>query len=143
MPRTSPPSAQSPSEDLGKLILRGVLAALILFHGISKLMGGIGFIAGMVAKAGLPPVFAYLVYIGEVIAPLMILFGVWTRIAALVIATNMVVAVLLVHTGEFFTISKTGGWTMELQAMFFFAAIAIALLGAGRYSVGGANGRWN
>lgn len=143
MPRTSPTSTKSPSEDLGKLILRGALAALILFHGISKLMGGIDFIAGMVSKAGLPPAFAYLVYVGEVVAPLMILFGAWTRIAALVIAINMVVAVLLVHTGEFFTLSKTGGWTMELQAMFFIAAIVIALLGAGRYSVGGANGRWN
>jgi putative oxidoreductase len=142
MQRTSPTSAKS-SDDLGKLILRGALAALILFHGISKLMGGIDFISGMVSKAGLPPAFAYLVYVGEVVAPLMVLFGVWTRVAALVIAINMLVAVLLVHTGEFFTLSKTGGWALELQAMFFIAAIVIALQGAGRYSVGGANGRWN
>ena len=143
MQRTSPTFTKPSSEDLGKLILRGTLAALILFHGISKLMGGVDFIAGMVTKAGLPPAFAYLVYVGEVVAPLMILLGVWTRIAALVIATNMIVAVLLVHTGEFFTLSKTGGWTLELQAMFFIAALVIALQGAGRYSVGGANGRWN
>lgn len=143
MPRTSPPSVTPSSEDLAKLILRGTLAVLILFHGISKLIGGVDFIAGMVAKAGLPPAFAYLVYVGEVVAPLMILLGVWTRIAALVIATNMIVAVLLVHTGEFFTLSKTGAWALELQAMFFVAAVVIALQGAGRYSVGGANGRWN
>ena len=143
MQRTSLTSAKSSSDDLGKLILRVALAALILFHGISKLMGGVDFIAGMVTKVGLPPAFAYLVYVGEVVAPLMILLGVWTRIAASVIAVNMIVAVLLVHTGEFFTLSKTGGWTMELQAMFFVAAIVIALQGAGRYSVGGANGRWN
>lgn len=143
MQRTAPTSAKSSSEDLGKLILRGTLAALILFHGISKLMGGIDFIAGMVTKAGLPPAVAYLVYVGEVVAPLMILLGVWTRVAALVVATNMVVAVLLVHTGEFFTLSKTGGWALELQAMFFVGALAVALLGAGRYSVGGENGRWN
>lgn len=142
MPRTSPTSAKS-SDDLGKLILRGALAALILFHGISKLTGGIDFIAGMVTKAGLPPAFAYLVYVGEVVAPLMILLGVLTRIAALIIAVNMLVAVLLVHTSEFFTLTKTGGWALELQAMFFIAAIVIALQGAGRYSVGGANGRWN
>ena len=39
--------------------------------------------------------------------------------------------------------SKTGGWALELQGMFFFAALAVALLGAGRLSMGGINGRLN
>lgn len=133
----------SPSEDLGKLVLRVALALFILLHGIAKLLGGVGSIAGMLAKVGMPDAFAYLVYVGEVIAPLLILIGIWTRAAALVIAINMVVAIMLVHTAEFFTLSKTGGWALELQGMFFTTAIAISLLGAGRYSVGGVNGRWN
>lgn len=141
--RRTPSTSATPSDDLGKLILRVALAVLILFHGIAKLIGGIGFITGMLAKMGMPAAFGYLVYVGEVIAPLMILFGIWTRIAALVIAINMLVALLLVHTGEFFTLAKTGGWALELQGMFLVAAIVIALLGAGRYSVGGAEGRWN
>lgn len=130
-------------DDLGKLLLRVVLAVLLLFHGVSKLVGGVGFITGMLEQMGLPAAFGYLVYVGEVIAPLLILLGVWTRPAALVVAGNMVVAVLLVHTAEFFTMSKTGGWALELQGMFFFAALAVALLGAGRYSVGGRAGKWN
>ncbi|MGN6388477.1 MAG: DoxX family protein [Burkholderiaceae bacterium] len=133
----------APSDDLGKLVLRVVLALLLLFHGISKIMGGIGPITGLVAKAGLPPAVGYLVYVGEVIAPLLILFGVWTRLAALIIAVNMVVAVLLVHTKQFFTLADTGGWALELQAMYFVAAIVLLLQGAGRYSVGGVAGRWN
>lgn len=131
------------SDDLGKLVLRLTLSILILFHGLSKVMGGVGPIAGMLTRAGMPPAVAYLVYVGEVIAPLLLLAGVWTRLAALVVAINMTVAVLLVHTGEFFSLSRTGGWALELQAMFFITAIAIALLGAGRFSVGGAGGRWN
>jgi putative oxidoreductase len=130
-------------EDAGKLVLRAVLAAMLLFHGISKMHNGIGFIADMLAKAGLPAVFGYGVYIGEVIAPLFILFGLFTPPAALVIAINMIVAVLLAHTSMFFTTNDTGGWALELQGMFFFAAIAIALLGAGRFSIGGATGRFN
>jgi putative oxidoreductase len=55
----------------------------------------------------------------------------------------MVVAVLLAHTGQLFTIAKSGGYGLELQAMYLFAAISVALLGAGRYSVSGARGRWN
>ncbi|MCR4143208.1 DoxX family protein [Cupriavidus gilardii] len=50
----------------------------------------------------------YLVDIGEVVAPLLILAGIWTRAAALVLVANMIVAVLLVHTAEFFTLSFVG-----------------------------------
>jgi putative oxidoreductase len=130
-------------DDQGKLILRAILAFLLLFHGVSKLIGGVGFITGMLEKAGLPGVFGYLVYIGEVIAPLMILFGVFTRAAALVVVINMIVALLLVHTSQFFTLNDTGGWALELQGMYLGAAIVVALLGAGRYSIGRSAGRWN
>ena len=131
------------TDDTGKLVLRVALAILLLFHGYAKMTGGIGFIAGMLAKAGAPAALGYLVYVGEVIAPLMILAGIFTRPAALVVAINMIVAVLLVHIGQFFTLDKTGGWALELQGMYFFASVAVALLGAGRYSLGGAAGRFN
>jgi putative oxidoreductase len=131
------------TDDAGKLVLRAALAIILLFHGYAKLTGGIGFVGDMLAKAGAPAALGYLVYVGEVLAPLMILAGVFARPAALVVAINMVVAVLLVHTGQFFTINDTGGWALELQGMFFFAAVAVALLGAGRYSVSGVNGRYN
>jgi putative oxidoreductase len=132
-----------PRDDQGKLVLRVILAVLLLFHGVSKLMGGIGFITGMLEKAGLPGVFGYAVYIGEVVAPLMILLGIYTRAAALVVVINMIVALLLVHTSQFFTLNEQGGWALELQGMYLGGAIAVALLGAGRYSVGGLAGRWN
>lgn len=131
------------TDDAGKLVLRAALAITLLFHGVAKLSGGIGFVADMLAKAGAPAVLGNLVYVGEIVAPLLILFGLFTRPAALVVAINMLVAVLLVHTGQFFTLNATGGWALELQGMFFFASLAVALLGAGRYSVGGATGRFN
>ena len=130
-------------EDLGRLVLRVTIALVLLFHGVSKLIGGVGFITGMLDKMGLPGAIGYLVYVGEVIAPLLILVGLWTRLAALIVAGNMVVAILLVHTREFFTMTDTGGWALELQGMYLFAAIALALLGAGRYSLGGRAGKWN
>jgi putative oxidoreductase len=134
---------ETKTEDGGKLVLRVLLAVLILFHGVSKLIGGVGFITGMLAKAGLPGALGYLVYVGEVIAPLLLLFGVFTRAAALVVVVNMIVALMLVHTRQFFTLNDTGGWALELQAMYLGAAVAVALLGAGRYSVGGVHGRFN
>lgn len=141
MPTTH--STTTTSDDLGKLILRVTLAVLLLFHGIAKLIGGVGFISGMLAKLGLPEALGYLVYIGEVVAPLLILLGVWTRAAALVAAINMIVAVLLVHSGDFLSITPHGGWALELQAFYFATAIVVALQGAGRFSIGGLTGRWN
>jgi putative oxidoreductase len=125
----------SASEDLGKLILRITLAILILLHGIAKLQNGIDFISGMVTNAGLPAIFAYGVYVGEVLAPLLVLVGLLTRPAAWLIVINMIVAIALVHMNELFTLSKSGGWALELQGMFLFSAVAVALLGAGRYSL--------
>ena len=131
------------SEDMGKLILRVTLAVLILLHGVAKLTGGIGHIAGLLEKNGLPPALAYFVFLGEVIAPILMIIGAWTRLAAVIIAGNMIVAIALVHMGELFLLGKTGGWALELQGMFLFTAIALAFLGAGRYSLGGINGRLN
>ena len=139
---TSPRTA-SRSEDVAKLLLRDMLGGLILLHGISKIRGGPGFILDIVDKAGLPEPFGYLVYVGEVLAPILVIIGLWTRLAALVIALNMIVAVLLVHLGQLFTLNETGGWALELQGLYLVVAIAVGLLGAGRYSIGGNFGRWN
>lgn len=123
------------SEDLGKLVLRITLAVLIVLHGIAKLQNGIDFISGMVTNAGLPAVFAYGVYVGEVLAPILLLVGLFTRPAAWLIVINMLVAIWLVHMNELLTLSDTGGWALELQGMFLFTAVAVALLGPGRYSL--------
>jgi putative oxidoreductase len=131
------------TQDTAKLLLRVVLGFVILLHGISKIKGGPGFVLDVVDKAGLPHPFGYLVYVGEVLAPVLMIVGFWTRAAALLIAINMIVAVLLVHMGQIFSLSPEGGWAIELQALFLVVAVAIALLGAGRYSVGGGGGRWN
>jgi len=131
------------STDLGKLVLRVVLGVLILFHGVSKLIHGPGFVVDTLAHAGLPTVIAYGVYVGEVVAPILLLLGVWTRVGALIIMINMIVALALVHLAQLTSLADTGGWALELQGMYLGAALAIALLGAGRFSMGGSNGRWN
>ncbi len=131
------------AQDAAKLLLRLILGLLILIHGISKIKGGPGFVLDIVEKAGLPEPFGYLVYVGEVLAPLLVIIGLWTRLAAIVIAINMVVALLLVHMGQFFQLAPEGGWALELQGLYLIVAIAVALLGAGRYGIGGSAGRWN
>ena len=55
----------------------------------------------------------------------------------------MLTAILLVHIGDIFSLSKGGGWAIELRGMFLIAAAAVALLGAGGLRVGGRYSRWN
>lgn len=124
--------------DLAKLLLRVALGALIGLHGIAKLRGGVDPIEGMLQSHGVPGVFAYAVYIGEVVAPLMLVLGFHARIGAVLVAVNMLVAVFLAHMGQLQQFNAQGGWALELQGMFVAAAVAIALIGPGRYS---ANGR--
>ena len=122
-------------EDTGKLVLRVALGLLILLHGISKLRGGIGFLTPMVEGIGLPPWVSYGVYVGEVLAPIMVILGLFSRTGAFLIFTNMIFAIVLVHQAEFFTLGKQGGWALELQGMFLFTALALVLIGPGRYAI--------
>ena len=131
------------ADDFGKLVLRVSLGVLILLHGLFKLHNGIDGIAGMLSSHGLPAFLAYGVYIGEVIAPALVILGVFTRIGALLIAGNMLVAFGLAHLQELFSLGQMGGWALELQGMFLFGSIAVALIGAGRFSIGGTAGRYN
>jgi putative oxidoreductase len=86
-----------------------------------------------------------LVYLGEVIAPFMVIVGYYTRLAALAIVINMVVAVWLFHTRDLFQfqLAKGGGYALELQMLYLFGAGAIFFLGGGRYSVSKGAGRWS
>lgn len=133
----------SPKLDFSKLLLRVVLGLLILAHGISKIKSGPDMIVDLVVQHHLPAFVGYLVYIGEVVAPALLIVGLFTRAAAAIIVINMIFAVLLAHTDELFSMDKSGGYALELQALYLVTAIVVALIGAGRYSIGGLYGRWN
>ncbi|MBK1779773.1 DoxX family protein [Advenella sp. WQ 585] len=121
------------SDDLAKLFLRLAIGFLILFHGLTKIMNGIDPVIGMVTAKGLPAFFAYGVYVGEVVAPIMIIIGLYTRPAALVIAVNMLFAFFLAHMGQLSSFTRSGGWAPELPALFLVGALVIFLGGAGKY----------
>ncbi|UXX80006.1 DoxX family protein [Reichenbachiella carrageenanivorans] len=129
------------AQDQGKLLLRVILAFGMLFHGYGKLMGGAGHIAGMLQEAGIPGFIGYGVIIGEFVAPLMILVGFKSRLGGLAMSFTMVVAILMAHAGEIFSVNDHGSWAIELPAIYLVGGLAIALLGAGKYSV--SKGQWD
>lgn len=123
------------NEDIGKLILRFSIAGLMLFHGFSKLFNGIDGVKFLVTNAGLPEVVAYGVYFGEIIFPILIILGLFTRISSLFFALTMVFAIFLAHSSELFNIGETGGLVIELPLIYLLGAISLMFIGAGKYSL--------
>ncbi|MDR1876001.1 MAG: DoxX family protein [Flavobacteriaceae bacterium] len=121
--------------NLGKLILRISIGGLMLPHGIAKFIHGHEFIKGMLAKKGLPEFIWLGVPIGEVVAPILIILGVFTRISSLLVAFTMVMTIYLVHEAGAFSITKTGGLSGELNLFYLLTSLALFFLGSGKYSI--------
>ncbi len=125
------------NDNLGKLILRLTVGILILFHGVFKLLhpGSLDSISKMLASLDLPQAFAYGVFIGEVIAPIMVIVGFYSRIGGLLIFGNMIFALILAHRAQLFTLTANGGWALELQGFYLFSGLAVLFLGSGRMAL--------
>lgn len=121
--------------DLGRLVLRISLGVLILLHGVSKLRNGLDPVEAMVVAHGLPGFVSYGVLVGEVLAPVLVLVGFYARIGALLVAGNMLFAFALAHMAQLGQLNEQGGWALELQGMYLAGALALALLGPGRYAI--------
>ena len=121
----------------GKLIIRLSVGVLILFHGVAKVLhpDSLGFIRSMLEGADLPSALAYGVYVGEIIAPLMIILGIYCRLGGIVVVVNMLFAIWLAHSADIFSLTDHGGWALELQGFYLFSSLALIFLGSGRYAV--------
>jgi putative oxidoreductase len=125
------------SDALGKLTLRLTVGILMLFHGVHKIFNpsSLDFISKQLANADLPQGLAYGVYLGEVIAPLMIILGVFARFGGLLVFSNMIFAIVLAHRSQLLTLTDTGGYTLELQIFFLLTGLTVFFLGSGRIAV--------
>jgi putative oxidoreductase len=132
------------SDDLGKLLLRVAVGGLMLFHGMAKVRLGVDWIENMIVGASYPGFLAYAVFIGEILAPVLIILGYRTRLAAALLAIDMVVAVLMVHRHLLFSIQPMGGgYAIELEVLFFAGALALLIFGGGKYGVSRGTGPWD
>ena len=122
------------SEDIGKLLLRLSVGILMLFHGVSKLrnLETLGFIKNKLTMFSMPELLAYGVFLGEIVAPLLVIIGIYARFGGFIIFINMLFAIVLVHSNDLFALTDHGGWRLELQGLFLFGSLVIALIGSGR-----------
>lgn len=128
-------------EDLGKLILRVSVGAIMIPHGIRKI-GPLTGIKERLTEVGIPEFVAYGVWVGELVAPVLMIIGLFTRPAAAIFAFNMLVAILLSHRDEIFTLNDRGLWAIELAGLYLFTSLAVMFLGAGRFALGRSKAWW-
>lgn len=126
------------SPDAGKLVLRLCLGILLLLHGISKLpfVNGLSGVEGLLGNAGLPGFLAYGAYVGEIVAPVMLILGWKVRVASLLVIANMLFAIGTTLGFKTLSIGPMGGFAGELLLLFIFGALAVFFLGAGKYVIG-------
>ncbi|MBL4771336.1 MAG: DoxX family protein [Planctomycetes bacterium] len=131
------------NNDFAKLLLRFAIGGLLLLHGIDKVSHGTTFIEQVLGDKGWPEAIAYGVYLGEILAPLLILVGFMSRVGALLVAGTMVMTMVLVHSSDWYTLNQYGGLTTELNMLYLFGALTILFGGGGRYAIGRGEGRWS
>lgn len=118
---------------IGVLLLRIIIGGIMLFHGISKLHD-ISFVKIQLVNHALPSIWAYGAYIGEIVAPILLMLGYRSRFFAMIIALDCLVAIFLVHKSEIFVINPdTGAWAIETLALFLGGAICLCFTGGGKY----------
>jgi len=123
------------SNDIAKLLLRLSLGVMMLFHGLDKIINGIGGVKHLTVSSGLPEFLAYGVYVGEVVVPIFIILGAYVRAASVILGLNMVGAIFLAYGGALFSLGKHGAPVFELPFLYLMMSIVIFLLGSGKYAL--------
>ena len=131
-------------ESWAGLILRLTLGLVMLPHGAQKLLGmfgGFGFdgtLGFFTEKMGIPWIIAFLIIMGESFGSLGLLVGFLTRFSAASIGVIMLGAITLVHWPNGFFMNwfgKQAGEGYEYHLLVLGIAVALTIIGAGRWSV--------
>jgi putative oxidoreductase len=132
------------SNDLSLTILRLVLGVVFFAHGAQKMLGwfgGYGFHGTMgffTAKMGIPAPLAFLAICAEFFGGLGLIVGLLSRIAALGIIVNMLVAIAKVHAANGFFMNWAGnqkGEGFEYHLLAIAVGLTILIKGAGAFSL--------
>lgn len=131
------------TDDVALTVMRLVLGIVFFAHGAQKMLGwfgGYGFSGTMgyfTSQMHIPAVFAFLAIAAEFFGSIGLILGLLTRIAALGIGTNMLVAVVMVHRHFGFFMNWFGnqkGEGYEYHLLAIALSIALVIRGGGAFS---------
>jgi len=129
------------NEDLGKLLQRIAVGGMMLPYGIGKMIHGHDFIKGMLSEKGLPQFLWLGVPLTEVVAPLLLICGIFTRLSGLGIALVMVFSIVLAGL-DLFALNAQGGLATDLNLLFLLGGLAIFFMGGGKYALYRPANKW-
>ena len=122
--------------DLGILFARLGLGVCLFMHGFAKILHGIGGVKSILTKAGLPEIVAYGSYAGEIVAPIMIILGIFSRIGALLaIGTSLTIMYAYCGLGNLPKLTNAGGFKAEILYLYIALSLCIIFSGSGKYAV--------
>lgn len=121
--------------DLGLLFARLGLGICLIMHGVHKISQGIEGVKAALANHGIPEFIAYLAYIGEFVAPILLILGVFSRIGAVLVLGTVGFILYVAHFPNLFELTQYGGFAAEI--VFLYSAIALCILccGSGKYAI--------
>ena len=115
------------------LVSRVVLGAIMIAHGWTKVHGGMQHHVQLVQSLGMPGWTAYLSAGAEFGGGILVLIGLFTRVASAAILVNMLVAIfrVTIHNG---LVSRAGKTGYEFPLSLAAIALTLLVLGSGPIS---------
>jgi putative oxidoreductase len=123
------PNVFKKAHDVGPLLLRLAVGIIFILHGISKL-GALDKTASFFAGIGIPAAgfAAGLVAVVELGGGILLILGLFTRQASLLLAIVMIVAILTVKL-------KMGFPAMDIDVVLLAGSLSLLFTGPGKYSL--------
>lgn len=130
-------------EDFGLFLLR-VMSLPLILHGWHKLMHFDGFVNGALAHNSVgslaPTLIGVLVVAGQILLPIALTLGLFTRISGLLLAAMFTGIIILFNIPGGVISPETGGLTFDASLLYLTIGVVLFFTGAGRMSVDGATG---
>lgn len=123
------------TDDLSKLFLRLGVGGMMLFHGVHTLLTGLDPLKTILSAHGLPDALSYIAYFGEIVGPLLVLLGLFSRIGAALIALEVVALIALGGLTQLIAVSPDGAYGLEVEALYLFGALALVVGGGGKWGL--------
>lgn len=116
---------------LALLLLRCALGVIFIYHGMPKLFGNSQQFLEFFGRMGFPPFMAYVAGVVELFGGVLLIAGLFTRVAGFLLAGEMAVAIWKVHMSKGVLAVNEYEFPLALAV----AAFALATIGAGAISL--------